>query len=90
MSASAGGRKGVQFKVVCHSKVTDGEVSVLGETIVIRNATEVFLYLKSMTDYWGNIDISSLQGEFSSIDYFTEKDEHVKNIRSNLIELILN
>ncbi|MDS2944624.1 glycoside hydrolase N-terminal domain-containing protein, partial [Streptococcus pneumoniae] len=26
MSASAGGRKGVQFKVVCHSKVTDGEV----------------------------------------------------------------
>lgn len=78
MSASAGGRKGVQFKVVCHSKVTDGEVSVLGETIVIRNATEVFLYLKSMTDYWGNIDISSLQGEFSSIDYFTEKDEHVK------------
>ena len=31
-----------------------------------------------MTDYWGNIDISSLQGEFSSIDYFTEKDEHVK------------
>ncbi|WP_410254452.1 glycosyl hydrolase family 95 catalytic domain-containing protein, partial [Streptococcus pneumoniae] len=62
----------------CHSKVTDGEVSVLGETIVIRNATEVFLYLKSMTNYWGNIDISSLQGEFSSIDYFTEKDEHVK------------
>ncbi|CIW42749.1 large secreted protein [Streptococcus pneumoniae] len=42
-----------------------------------------------MTDYWGDIDISSLQGEFSSIDYFTEKDEHVKKYQEQFRYFII-
>ncbi|MCQ9212646.1 MULTISPECIES: glycoside hydrolase family 95 protein [unclassified Streptococcus] len=85
MSASAGGRKGVRFKVGCRAEATDGEVAILGETIVVRNATEVSIYLKSVTDYWHDSDEDSVISSFqtlSSLHYENEKNTHIKKYQS--------
>lgn len=84
MSASAGGKKGVQFKVACHAEAKDGDLRVLGETLVIREATEVFIYLTSISDYWNPMEdllIDEQLYRFANTDYAKERDKHIANYR---------
>ncbi|MBY4796904.1 glycoside hydrolase family 95 protein [Collinsella sp. AGMB00827] len=52
MSGHAGGVAGVGFQVGCRIVSCDGSVRIMGETIVIDNATTVVFSLVSCTDYW--------------------------------------
>ncbi|MDT2565371.1 glycoside hydrolase family 95 protein [Enterococcus avium] len=52
MQAHAGGEKGTAFQVGCKALCVDGQIEVIGETIVCRDNTEVVLAVTSSTDYW--------------------------------------
>lgn len=80
MSAHAGGAAGVGFEVGLRVISCDGDVGVLGETVVIDGATEVVFALVSETDYWEGTrtkpDSAPRLRELESIDYGSVLAEH--------------
>ncbi len=86
MCGSAGGIKGVAFNVGCRVINTDGESEVLGETIIVRNASEFTLCLTSVTDYWEsdldiNLECKKILKEMSFHDYDLEIEKHKENYK---------
>ena len=86
MCGSAGGIKGVAFNVGCRVINTDGESEVLGETILVRNASEFTLCLTSVTNYWEsdldiNLECKKILKEMSFHDYDLEIEKHKENYK---------
>lgn len=94
MSAHAGGAAGVGFEVGLRAISCDGAVRVLGETIVVDDASEVVFALVSETDYWSGPDAEPdaairLQG-LSSLDYEAELSSHTAAYREQFDRVSLD
>lgn len=94
MSAHAGGAAGVGFEVGLRAISCDGVVRVLGETIVVDDASEVVFALVSETNYWRGPDVEPdvairLQ-ELSSLDYEAELSSHTAAYREQFDRVSLD
>ncbi|MGY3724530.1 alpha-L-fucosidase 2 [Granulicatella balaenopterae] len=92
MHAHAGGRKGVGFQVGCKLLDTDGDVAVLGETIVIEHATYIYLVLATVSDYYGEIshdDCLAKLLDLSDKVFFNEKEQHISEYQKQFKRIIL-
>lgn len=97
MGSRATGTNGVSFNVGCCVSYTDGVVNVLGETILVRNATKVVISLNSQSNYWSEkIDINkaSLNAleKLEQINYVDSRNIHIKKYKEqyNRVKLILD
>ncbi|MDE7322524.1 MAG: glycoside hydrolase family 95 protein [Lachnospiraceae bacterium] len=45
------GRDGLDYAMMCKAASPDGDIEVIGESITVHNATEVFLYWSAITTY---------------------------------------
>lgn len=82
MGSSAGGSEGVSFNVGCSVSYTDGDLNVLGETITVRNATNVLIAIISESNYWSKeTDINKASRDalesLEKINYVDFRDKHI-------------
>ncbi|WP_155287700.1 glycoside hydrolase family 95 protein [Lacticaseibacillus zhaodongensis] len=75
MTSRTGGSNGVRFKTGCIVSKTDGAVSVIGETIVVRKATYVQLALTAATDYATADGQNAIFGKLDSLQTVDFADE---------------
>lgn len=83
MYGSAGGKNGTRFKVICSAQTDEGTVSVLGETLLVTDATEVILVLRSLSNYWDPDnweEIEDLQPSVSITRHITSYQKQFKRI----------
>lgn len=94
MSGRTGGAAGVGFQVGCRIASCDGDVRVIGETIVVERATELVFSLVSCTDYGDVNGDGACEGRLGaavSIGYEEALARHVEAYREQFsrVELAL-
>lgn len=93
MRAHAGGAAGVGFQVGCRVLSSDGDVDILGETIVIRHASAVDMVLLSATDYWdyaGDEKCEQRLREYDASSYDMQFSHHVERYQNQFKRVSLN
>ena len=57
------GRDGLDYAMMCRAASPDGRIEVIGESITVYDATEVFLYWSELTTYRMHVDCADGQDE---------------------------
>ena len=57
------GRDGLDYAMMCRAASPDGRIEVIGESITVYDATEVFLYWSALTTYRVHVDCADGQDE---------------------------
>ena len=76
--------KGMQFQARVHAQLKDGQLSTRHHSLVIRNATEILIYIAAATD-WKNPGfkekISRTLSDALKKSYASQKQQHIVNYR---------
>jgi alpha-L-fucosidase 2 len=76
--------KGMQFLATVHAQLKDGELSTKQNSLVIRHATEILIYVAAATD-WKDSAFSKKPGQILATalkrPYQTQKKQHITNYR---------
>lgn len=76
------GKDGLDYAMMCKAVTPDGTIEIIGESIVIKEATEVFLYWSAATTYrMENLEdgIASILNTAASTDFQILRREHVED-----------
>lgn len=84
------GRDGLDYAMMCKAKVVDGEVEIIGESIDIKGASEVYLYWSACTTYCienetENVELmlenklNDLLNKAAVKEYNEMKEKHIKD-----------
>lgn len=87
------GRDGLDYAMMCKAVTPDGDLEVIGESIVINHATEVYLYWSAATTYRVKANaenaqtelekaISALLNKAAAQSYEDLKKQHIADYRS--------
>ena len=76
--------KGMQFLTTVHTQLKDGELSTNKNSLVIRHATEILIYVAAATD-WKNPAFKEKSRQILAAalkkSYITQKQQHTANYR---------
>lgn len=94
MKASAGGINGTHFELGTKVFSSDGDIKVIGETIVVENASEVIIGVTSASDYYSNgmpLECEQKLIDMNLENYSQIKKDHIKEYGKyfNRVELSL-
>ncbi len=82
MQANCGGAGSVELTSAIKVELTDGNVKTIGNSIIIENATEVYIYLTCSTSFreenHKDVCLKRLE-HVSKVDYVALKEEHIKD-----------
>ena len=72
---------GVKYESQLKVNANEGTISIDGDSLIVKGACEVFIYLAAATDYWGkdpHQECSATLEQALSKDYGELKKEHIK------------
>lgn len=85
MEASAGGKNGTHFQLGTLVHSPDGDVEVIGETVVINGSSEVIITVTSDTNYYNQMKELNCEKKLKSIPinkYENILENHIKKYQS--------
>jgi alpha-L-fucosidase 2 len=79
-TSMTGVNPGVKYHAILHVSNTGGNISTLGDSLIIEKANTVLIYLTASTDYWGENPASLSRQRINAVtlkDYKTLKSDHI-------------
>lgn len=94
LSGKLGGENGVGFKFSCKIAIDDGELDVIGETIVVKDAKEVKIVVTSDTDYYKEkLSDSKIKHRLEKLvnkDYDSVLKQHIETYQEQYNRMNIN
>lgn len=79
-TSMTGVNPGVKYHAILHVSNTGGNISTLGDSLIIEKANTVLIYLTASTNYWGENPASLSRQRINAVtlkDYKTLKSDHI-------------